>query len=80
MEGGRRLKRARNGVYFPFTFLQTFVTVSKRLHSITVVVVLFLSMTTTSCPVLWWEIMFSSLESVPCKLKSLLEMPKERQS
>ena len=90
MEGGRGRKRAREGVYFPFTAPQTLLTMSKRFNSITVVVGIvncFCSRfvedpygmpTTTACPVLWWETMFSSPEHVPYhKLKSLLEVPRE---
>lgn len=90
MEGGRGRKRARERVYFPFTAPQTLLTMSKRFNSITVavgVVICFRSRfvedpygmpTTSVCPVLWWEMMFSSPEHVLYhKLKSLLEVPRE---
>ena len=63
---------------------------SKMFNSTTVVVgvaISFCSMfvanpygilTTTACPVLWWDTMFSSPEHVPYhRLKSLLEVPRE---
>lgn len=90
MERGRGRKGAREGVYSPFTVPQTSPTMSKRFNSMTVVagiVICFCSVfveiprgmpTTTACPVLWWEAMFSSPDCVPYhKQKSLLEVSRE---